>query len=459
MKFEKEILLKYDRPGPRYTSYPTAPYFKEGYTTEEHIRQIERSNREGDKNISLYLHIPFCPRRCLYCGCTTEHFQTSDYISTYIHSMLKELDMIASHIDPRRNVTMVHWGGGTPNSLHIDHIRKIMDRIRTIFNFSPCVEIAMECDPSLLSEKNVVELRQSGINRLSLGVQDLNRDVLLTVNRRPSKIPLEHLIPYCRQTGMDSINLDFIYGLPGQTVNGFRKTISKAVQLNPDRLVTFSYAHVPWIKKHQKILEQRNLPGPDEKITMLIDSLNALTDAGYVFIGMDHFARTDDPLVQALRNGTLHRNFQGYTTRDTTGQVYAFGSSGISQLNNVYSQNHKTSRKYIGDLESNGLPLERGYILTDEDKFRRRIISEIMCNGRLNFNDLNREFHTDTPELLEKLEKELEDLRDFETDDLIEFHLPDEICVTPRGRLIVRNIAMIFDPRLKEQAIRYSRTV
>ncbi|MFC1585787.1 oxygen-independent coproporphyrinogen III oxidase [Fibrobacterota bacterium] len=459
MQIDREFLLKYDKPGPRYTSYPPAPHFRKDYSEKECLKQIKKSNIEGNKNISLYIHIPFCPRQCRYCGCTTEHFRKSDYIKSYVQAVMKEMDMVCRHLDLSRPVTMIHWGGGSPNSIYMDNIRLIMEKIAATFKLAENVEIAMECEPSLITEAGLHDLSQAGINRLSFGVQDLNAEVLRIVNRRPSKIPLKKLIPLCRDIGFENINLDFIYGLPGQTVDSFKETITKAVELDADRLVTFSYAHVPWIKEHQKQLEKYPLPGPEEKISMLLNSLDIITGAGYEFIGMDHFARKDDPLSHALQQGNLHRNFQGYATRETTGQVYAFGASGISQFHNAYIQNRKTSESYMKAVKRGDLPLECGYTLTEEDKFRRFIITEIMCNSFLDIDLLCQKFNMERDAVLHKLENEYLVLKKFKTDNLVECTHNGNIKVTSRGRLVVRNIAMVFDPLLQKKKARYSRTV
>jgi oxygen-independent coproporphyrinogen-3 oxidase len=456
---DKDFLLKYDKPGPRYTSYPTVHHFSDSFTEKDYISEIEKSNIQGDRNISLYLHIPYCPNHCLYCGCTTEHSYDDRLVSDYISALKAEIKKTSSYIDTDRPVTMIHFGGGTPNFLSGETIMDIMEMLSSTFSLSETTEIAMECQPALVSEEQISQLYNAGINRLSFGVQDTNKDVLKKAARKPSLLSLPELMEKCRKTGFKNINLDFIYGLPGQTVDSFKETMRNAAALEPDRIVTFSYAHVPWVMEHQKELEKYTMPGPDEKIQMLINTLELMEHSGYAFIGMDHFAKKSDSLTKALEDGNLHRNFQGYTTRDKTGQVYAFGSSGISQLSSCYVQNIKTSREYIQTVKTGSLPVLRGYRLTEENIFRKYIISELMCNWQLDFEKTAGEFSITKDEVLGRLESELEEVKCFEEDDLISLELPDRIRIINRGRLIVRNIAMVFDPLLKNDKKGYSRTV
>lgn len=454
----QKIFEKYNQSGPRYTSYPPAPHFHDGYDQASHIKQIQLSNEEGEKNISFYFHVPFCPETCYYCACTQENLQSKGYVERYMKALMAELKTVSSHLDKSRPVTQVHWGGGTPNSIPYRFIEEVMAYLKDNFVFSPGAEIAMECDPSLMNEKKIVQLREMGFTRLSYGIQDTSEDVLKLVNRRPSKLPVNELVSVTREAGYKGINLDFIYGLPGQNIESFRQVIETAIQAHPDRVVTFSYAHVPWIKEHQKILENIHIPTADEKVTMFINSYNQLVDAGYDVIGMDHYALPDDDLAVAVKTAQLHRNFQGYCTRQTTGQVYAIGASSISQLDNAYGQNIKSSAEYMNSIETGQLPVIRGYVLSDEEKFRREVINEIMCNGRLNYQVLAVNHSLEVSQVKQMLADGIEQLHEFESDSLLS--IDDKgLQISNEGWLTVRNIAMVFDPLLAKGNARYSKTL
>ncbi|MFW5699410.1 MAG: oxygen-independent coproporphyrinogen III oxidase [Bacteroidota bacterium] len=458
MESKRDIIEKYNQAGPRYTSYPPANYFSPGLTKEKYIRGIEESNTKGTKNISLYFHVPFCPRLCHFCGCNTHLGNSRDMISTYMNNMLKEFRLVVSKLDKSRPLTQVHWGGGTPNAINLDYIKMIMDEVLAKFTLADYAEIAIECNPAYLTEKNVEKLAHIGFNRISLGIQDFQEDVLEAVNRAPSKLPYETLIHTIRQAGFEGINLDFIYGLPKQTNESFRETIQRAIDLQPDRIVTFSYAHVPWVKKEQKVMESLGLPTPDQKLDMFMLANEMLDKAGYVTIGMDHYAKPEDELAVALKNKQLHRNFQGYCSRQTTGQVYAFGSSSISQLDNMYAQNTKDIVEYSNRIEAHGLATEKGYALNQEERIIRHAINEIMCNSQLGLGSLAKEYNMSVDALKTLLDYKPEKFNAFEQDNLLVIE-DDMIYVTEPGRLVIRNIAMAFDPKLQVKENTYSKTV
>jgi oxygen-independent coproporphyrinogen-3 oxidase len=453
-----ELFKKYNKPGPRYTSYPPATFFQGGFTPEKYVEQISRSNNDQPQNMSFYVHIPFCPRLCHFCGCTTGISQKEEVIRRYVDAVITEIENVAKHLDKTRKVSQIHWGGGTPNSIKLDYVEEIMNTFHKHFSFIDKPEIAMECHPAYLEYEDIDRLAASGFNRLSLGVQDFDEAVLKTVNREPSKYPVKDLVDYLKKKGFRGVNLDLIYGLPGQTRESFAKNIRKTIEVSPDRIATFSYAHVPWVKAAQKILEKRGLPTPDEKLQMFETGLNMLTQAGYVAIGMDHYAKADDDLALALKNKTLHRNFQGYATRETTGQVYGFGSSSITQLWGGYVQNVKTSQQYVEQIEAHGLAPDRFYLERENDLVIREVITEIMCNGHLDLNEIGESFHKTANEIKEIVEFSPEKLQQFMDDGLVSIE-GNVVRVHKEGFFVVRNIAMAFDPKLKTSDAMYSKTI
>jgi len=453
-----EIFKKYNKPGPRYTSYPPATFFKSGFTPEQYIQQIVQSNNDQPQNMSFYVHIPFCPRLCYFCGCNTGISQKEEIIRRYVNAVITEIENVAQYLDKNRKVSQIHWGGGTPNSIKLDYVEEIMATFQKHFQFIENPEIAMECHPAYLEYENIDRLADIGFNRLSLGVQDFDEEVLRLVNRAPSKYPVKKLVEYMKEKGFRGVNLDLIYGLPGQNKKNFAINIQKTIEVSPDRLATFSYAHVPWVKAAQKILEKRGLPTPDQKLQMFETGHNLLTQAGYVAIGMDHYAKADDDLAKALQNKTLHRNFQGYATRETTGQVYGFGSSSITQLWGGYIQNVKTSKQYITAIEAGGLAPEKAYLMTNDNLVTREVITEIMCNGRINFEEIGKQFGKTANEVKKIVAYNPEKLTDFLKDDLVSIN-KNEINIHKEGFFIVRNIAMAFDPLLKNTNAMYSKTI
>lgn len=453
-----EIFKKYNKPGPRYTSYPPATFFKGGFSPEEYIQQIIKSNNDQPQNLSFYVHIPFCPRLCHFCGCNTGVSQKEEVIKRYVDALIQEIKTVSKLIDPSRKVSQIHWGGGTPNSIDLGYVEEIMATFTDNFTFTEHPEIAMECHPGYLEYKDIDRLQHAGFNRISLGVQDFNPDILKIVNRVPSLHPVDELVLYMREHGFKGINLDLIYGLPGQTPESFIQNTKQALKVSPDRLATFSYAHVPWVKAAQKILEKHGLPGPDEKLKMFLNGFKMLTDAGYVAIGMDHYAKKDDELSKALKNKKLHRNFQGYATRETTGQVYGFGSSSITQLWGAYVQNKKTYPQYIEAIEKSGLASENAYILKPEEQITREVITEIMCNGVMNFESVGDTFGKTAEEIKDIVQFSPLKLQEFLNDGLVNIN-GNTVEVLREGFFIVRNIAMAFDPLLKTSEAMYSKTI
>ena len=367
--------------------------------------------------------------------------------------------MVKKMLDPSRKVSQVHWGGGTPNSLPVETIRDIMDTIHENFEFIDKPEIAIECHPAMLDEKYTEQLVQAGFNRFSLGIQDFKQDVLDNVNRDAPKVPVKEIVGWIRSHENTGVNLDFIYGLPFQDIKSFSETIEKAVDISPDRLVTFSYAHVPWIKKAQKILEKRGLPEADEKLKMFLAGYKILTENGYTAIGLDHFAKANDELSVALKNRKLHRNFQGYCTRETTGQVYAFGATGISQLEGVYAQNGKVPDAYLERINKGQFNIEKGYKLNTGEKIVRHVITEIMCNEFVSFEETARFFTISVPEVKRALHFEEKQMESFVVDGLLQMEQGSVFKVTDAGRFFIRNIASKFDPNLTNENKRFSKAL
>lgn len=458
MSVSTEFLNKYNVSGPRYTSYPPANFFNNAFSVSDYIGELKASNTQTPKDISIYIHIPFCPCRCHFCGCSTVIAQKKSIVEQYIDAMKTEISNVASHLDLNRKVTQIHWGGGTPNSIEMAFIRDIMNHIRGIFTIAPKAEIAMECSPAYLEFSDIDELAEMGFNRMSLGIQDFREDVLKIVNRMGPKHPVQDIVAYLRTKGFRGINLDFIYGLPLQTAESFKETLKQAIAIRPDRIVTFSYAHVPWVKKAQKILEKTGLPGPEEKMEMLINTIAQLEEAGYISIGIDHFVLPDDDLAIAYQEKKLHRNFQGYCTLETTGQVYGFGASAIGQFWGAYAQNIKEFPKYIEAIESTGYAIERGYKLNNEEQIIRTIVNNIMCNGVLNFDEVAAQFKLSAQDIKNLVRFNPQNFSDFIVDGLMELN-GDQIRVHDKGFIFARNIAMALDPAFNQEENIYSKTV
>jgi oxygen-independent coproporphyrinogen-3 oxidase len=450
-----ELVRKYNIPGPRYTSYPTAPQFSESIDRAALLTEVARDNQDATSPLSLYFHVPFCETLCWYCGCTTVITKRLSSAGEYVGWLEKELALTAPLLNTARPVTQLHFGGGTPTFLPPAEIDRLAAAIHRHFKFSPDSENSVEIDPRRLTKEHVQAFRRLGCNRASLGVQDTNPEVQLAVHRWQPLAQTAQAIAWLREAGFQSVSLDLIYGLPLQTPESFTKTLDEIIALNPDRLAVFSYAHVPWIKPAQKIFDDRQqLPTTEAKLTMLMTAVARLTAAGYVQIGMDHFARPDDELAVAFADGTLHRNFQGYTTR-AGASLYGFGMSSISETDGAFRQNHKELPDYIAALEANRLPIERGYLLSPDDRRRRAIISDIMCGRGLDFAGLSRRLKLD---FAATYATELTGLADLAADGLL-VRYADRVEITELGRLFLRIIAMRFDAHLTTRPGGFSKTV
>ncbi len=455
----RELLEKYNYPVPRYTSYPPANFFTDDFGPTNYLDAIKQSNEWNPENISIYIHIPFCLKLCYFCGCNSYALRQSEVVDAYHKALLQEIKMVTSLLDKKRKVSQIHYGGGTPNAIPVEYLQEINELLFSTFEFIPEPEIAIEVNPAYLTYEQMTGLKKAGFNRFSIGIQDFDTEVLDAVNREKPGMPIEDIIDFLRKDSPDmAINLDFIYGLPKQTAENFAVAIQKAIELKPDRLVTFSYAHVPWVSKIQKKLEKEGLPAPDEKIKMFEASYALLTQNGYDAIGMDHYANADDELSLARRNKQLHRNFQGYCTRRTTGQVYAFGVTGISQLEGVYAQNTKSIDDYIRLINQGLLTTIKGYSLTKQQVIVREVITELMCNEQIVWSKLADLLGISPEDIKAQTTYNPEILQKFESDGLIV--LSDEkLQVTADGQLFLRNVAASFDPLIKAGQTNFSKPV
>ena len=450
------LVQKYNVPGPRYTSYPPATQFTEQISWPDLSGQIAAS-QQTDRGISLYFHIPFCQSLCWYCGCTTVITTQHSQSAIYLKYLEKEVEQIAKLINPKRKVVQLHFGGGTPTFLSPKEIRQLGAVIHKNFNLAPDLEAGVEIDPRRLTRDHLVALREIGFNRASVGVQDFDPKVQQAVHRIQPREQTEKAIECLRQLGFESVNVDLIYGLPYQTVASFEKTLDDVLEIAPDRLAVFSYAHVPWVKPAQKILEKEAaLPSAETKLQILKLVIEKLTrNDEYVYIGMDHFSRPDDELAVAQRNKTLQRNFQGYSTRGGT-DIHAFGMSSISQVDGAYWQNEKELKNYYGAIDAGLVPVAKGYILNEDDKIRRWTIMRLMCDLGLDYAAMSKSLGI---EFKEYFASELNSLADLEADILLQRN-DGGVTVTETGRLFIRNIAMRFDAYLPKQTERrFSRTI
>lgn len=449
-----DLIKKYNVPGPRYTSYPPATHFGEDLSRMQ-FNDLIAANNQTERDLSLYFHLPFCYSLCWYCGCTTVITADQSKSAKYVTYLEREMDLVKARMNPNRKVVQMHFGGGTPTFSTPDEIRHIGEAIHSRFQFAPDAEAGVEVDPRRLSREHLVALREVGFNRTSLGVQDNDPVVQKAVHRIQPFEMTRQVVDWMREVGFHSVNIDLIYGLPHQTPASFAKTLEEILSLAPDRFAVFNYAHVPWMKPAQKILKTETLPTPEVKLELLKLTIERLTSAGYVYIGMDHFAKSDDELAIAQRSRTLQRNFQGYSTRGGA-DIYAFGMSSISQTEDFYWQNEKELAPYYAALDRHELPFHRGYVLTKEDKLRRTTIMRLMCDLGLHYSAMSALLGVD---FKEHFASELDSLDDMEADGLL-VKGPDELLVSDLGRLLIRNIAMRFDayaPTRKEN--RFSRTI
>lgn len=452
-----KILKKYSVAVPRYTSYPPANFFHEGFDMEHYTSAIIKSNAETPEHISIYIHIPFCFHICYYCGCNSQLFQGRAFTERYIKALKKEIKMVIPLLDKSRKISQIHYGGGTPSALPVQVLKELNDLFLSEFETIETPEIAIECHPGYLNEKYWYDLIAAGFNRISLGIQDFDKNVLKASNRKAALLPIERIVEILKSNHIPT-NMDFIYGLPLQSVESFRRTIEKALTMQPERIVTFSYAHVPWVNKLQEKLEEIGLPTTEEKEAMYTTAKQILSSKGYTTIGLDHFVLPSDDLFVAAENGELRRNFQGYCTAKTTGQVYAFGVTGISQLANSYFQNSKDMNTYLQNIEAGILPVWKAYELSQSERITREVISELMCNYKIDWQQIADRFDTDIQNILENINYEESKLIEFANDGLISFN-DSTLIMHSEARPFVRNVAASLDKLLLNTDKQFSKVL
>jgi len=455
LNVDLNLVQKYNVPGPRYTSYPPATKFTDAISWERLSARIAENNR-APRDLSVYFHIPFCETLCWFCGCTTVITLNHAQGMTYVEALGREVAQMAPLLNRERKAVQLHFGGGSPTFLRPDEIRRLGEIIHQHVTFAPDIEASVEVDPRRLTRDHLVALREIGFNRASMGVQDFNPQVQEAIHRIQPREMTQQAMDWMRELGYNSINLDLIYGLPFQTPASFDETLDTVLEMKPDRLAVFSYAHVPWIKPSQKILELEVLPTPETKLQVLKLVIEKLTANGqYVYIGMDHFAKPTDELAIAQREKKLQRNFQGYSTR-AGADIYAFGMSSISQIPDAYWQNEKGLPKWQGSVDAGKVPLNRAYFLADEDKIRRETIMRVMCDLSLDYAAMSQKLGINFEQ---HFAKELASLASFEADGLVKRNATG-LEVTDAGRLFIRNLAMCFDNTLApEGQRRHSRTI
>ena len=452
----EELIAKYNKPVPRYTSYPPANSFVE-MGEEEYLAAVDQSNNAAVDNISFYIHVPFCQHLCHYCGCNSVAMARNEVVEAYFDALHREINLLLPHLDKGRKISQIHYGGGSPTSIPLHHIRRLNEHLLGSFGTIENPEIAIECHPGYLKMEDWQYLLDSRFNRFSLGIQDFDDEVLHAVNRHPSLLPVSDIIEVLRSGGA-RVNFDFIYGLPRQTVEKFVATIEAAIALRPDRLVTFSYAHLPSLFKRQTLLEKAGLPPQDEKLKMFECAAQRLEAAGYRPIGMDHFVLPDDELFQALQHHTLHRNFQGYCPRRITAQVYAFGVSGISQLDGAYAQNTKDIATYIATVDEGKMPIVKGYALAPWQRIAREVIECMMCNHTVDWRELAAHLQCSVADIQQAIIYDEKQLSTMQEDGLLVFDAHSVRC-TPEGMPFVRNIAAAFDPMMRNNEKLFSKPV
>lgn len=457
---DAEVLSRLAVAGPRYTSYPTAPEWTDDFGEAEGAAAYARAAARPDEPLSVYVHLPFCRRLCLYCGCTVEIHGKQSRADRYLDAVEAELALVAAALGERRDVVQLHWGGGTPTFLSVDQLRRLHGALATTFRISDDAEVSLEVDPHVTTPEQVAALTDLGFNRISMGVQDFDPAVQAAVRREQTLEETEALIENARARGVEGVNVDLMYGLPEQTEAGFRSTLDHVARLRPDRLAVFGYAHVPWMKPAQKALEKYSLPDPALRTRLFGLALERLSDAGYTVIGLDHFALDDDPMTAALRSGDLHRNFMGYATRPAEDMV-GLGMSAIGDVAGAFLQNPRDTASYEATLAEGRLPTARGLRRSAEDELRRTVILSLMCRMRLDWDELEAE--TGRADLAEHFADAWSQLAPFAEQGFCTL-AERRLEVTPLGRLFLRHMAMVFDEylaakRAAGEGPRFSKTL
>lgn len=447
-----KTFVKFSKAGPRYTSYPTAVEFSTNFTYEQYTDILKAQTRD----LSLYFHLPFCRSACYFCGCNVIYTAKEENKERYLHYIFKELEMLGKFTNTKRKVVQMHFGGGTPTFFSAEQLDKLIKKIKSVFtNFDEDAEISCEIDPRFLSEEQTKILTQNGFNRISFGVQDFDEKVQKEIHRIQPFELTKNAVDMVRSYGIKSVNMDLIYGLPFQSLQSFKTTLAKALLISPDRLAIFNYAHVPWLKKNMRKFNENDIPSPDVKLQILEFCEQFLSENGYKMIGMDHFAKPNDELFKALENGSLHRNFQGYTTKGGA-DLLGIGLTSIGEGKRHYAQNFKDMPSYENAIDSGRLPFERGILLSDDDELRKAVIMELMANFALDIKKIENEFKINFFEYFKEDLARLDEYKDFVSVD------KNALKVNDTGVLLIRNIAMCFDAYMKnisESKKVFSKTV
>ena len=437
---------KYSQPGPRYTSYPTALEFSDDFTYDTYIEKLE--SQDSSRPLSLYFHLPFCKNACYFCGCNVVFTSKEDKLERYISYLKKELKILSKHLNTKRKVIQMHFGGGTPTFFSAKQLDIIIKEIKKYFkNFAKDAEISCEIDPRHINDDQMKVMHKHGFNRVSFGIQDFNERVQHAVHRVQPYTITKDAMDLARKYKMHSVNVDLIYGLPFQTLETFKETLALALTLNPDRFAVFNYAHVPWLKKTMRKIDETTLPRPDEKLAIMQYTIDFLTSNGYEMIGMDHFAKPNDELFKAIKKGELHRNFQGYTTKGGA-DLIGIGLTSIGEGVDYYAQNFKDMPSYEAAIDAGKLPFERGVVLSEDDIIRQHVIMELMSNFKLDIKRFEKLFDI---EFKSYFADALEELAIFEQEELITI-CDDSIECSQTGTLLIRNIAMPFDAYMHQHA-------
>jgi len=442
----EDFLAKYNRPGPRYTSYPTAPIWNDSFGPDD-LEQVHAEANAAHSPVSLYMHLPFCESLCLFCACNVIISKNKGVTPPYLDVLKQEVERVSQNISRKREVVQFHWGGGTPTYLTPQQIEDLFTHAHERFTFSPSAEIGIEVDPRVTSREHLEVLRKLGFNRLSMGVQDFHPEVQQAIHRIQPYELTRDLILAARDLGFDSINVDLIYGLPYQSSERFAHTVDQILTMAPDRIALFSYAHVPWLKKQQGSFAT-HLPEGMQKFEIFRTGLSKFLDAGYLYIGMDHFAKPGDELATAQQNRTLHRNFQGYTTK-AGADLYGMGITAISGIQNAYAQNHRDLPGWQAAVASRGIATMRGYRLSEDDRLRRAVISRLLCHTVIFKDEISKEFAIDFNTYFAA---DLQKLAAARADGLL-VETANELRATWLGRIFIRNLAMAFDPYLEKQQL------
>ncbi len=450
-----EMIQRYNRPGPRYTSYPTVPVWKEGEFADDYSASLHKEG-QNEQPLSLYVHIPFCQQLCTFCGCNKYITNNQNIVEKYLTALEQEIAGVAERLGQRKELAQIHFGGGTPTFLNPEQLSRVVDMIVSRFDALEDCEWAFEANPRVTTTKQLEVLYELGFRRVSFGVQDLDPAIQRAINRNQTAEQSWETLETARSLGYKSINLDLVYGLPLQTQHGFRKTLEEVNKMRPDRLAVYSFAYLPGMfKTHERAIKEKDLPTPEEKINIYLEAINFFAEAGYVMIGMDHYALPEDELAQALKNRTLHRNFMGYTTLHNMAQI-GVGVSAISDFGDSYWQNPKELDQYMEETANNKLIPRRGLLLEKEDQLRRKVIETLMCHGEITIQDFEFLYELDFRQHFAEAWTQLEK---FEEEGLVKLS-PTKIELTPLGMLFTRNLAMPFDRHLKAGgAPKFSNTV